>query len=48
MKAFACRLSTTFPTHLYHGSHKHFVNGALLQPQPDGYVANECERGSDD
>lgn len=46
MKSFACRLSTTSPTALYHGSHKHFVNGAPLLPQPDGYVAMEQQRGS--
>lgn len=46
MKAFACRLSTTSPTALYHGSHKHFVNGAHLVPQSDGYVAMEKQRGS--
>lgn len=47
MKAFACRLSTTCPSRLYHGSHKHFVNGAILQAQPDGYVARESEQGSE-
>lgn len=46
MKAFACHLSTTSPTALFHGSHKHFVNGASLLPQVDGYVAMEHKRGS--
>lgn len=46
MKAFACNLSTTSPAALYHGSHRHFINGAHLLPQADGYVAIEFKRDS--
>jgi hypothetical protein len=46
MKPFSCGLSISTPACLYHGSSKHFVEGTLLVAQPDGYVAQINDGGS--